>query len=737
MTIVAIPETIAIKIAGLCDRGKVREENQAMVRHASTRLGDLLVVADGIGDAAAGSRASQMAVDTITARVEGMSEFFPSEIAVEEAVCHANAALAATAEQDCPESGIGATVVVALLRTDTDLPHAIVGHVGDGRAYLVHKRKVTLLTRDHFTAQNLPGGKQVKRNAVAHADASMLTRYLGQKPGVQVDMRELPLEAGDTLLLCSSGLWGHVSEAEIEHILADETRSAEEASRALLNLALDAGGSDNVAIEIARLTQSSSQSAAVACEVEPQCETPEEIASESAFAAAPDMSHSGEPISSQIPVVEPSVSWATPEPITYGTVLGSVQLNATASVQGKFRYTPGPGYLLASGTHTLWVAFYADDSPDNDPLLASASITVLEAAPSIQQFTPPDVPPGVAPDADQHDVSAPATVSHNASTPVAIQPDAVAADAPQLQAPSSVADTNEDSRAADEMHLPAQPKATAARQIEPPLFLSSHSSTKVRKEHKTPGMKWMIASALGAGSILVLLIFMIPRFNWGTQSIATPSVQPPPASAETQPQSSEPDPSLQAPSTRNEPLATAETQRPANNQSGNEAKTAIPTRAQTEMMHDQLTAPSQIPHGVRNPGAENAPSPESFVPASADGLGGGGPMGSVFNTHAEPIVSASKPRAVSAGVATGRLIRQSPAVYPQVAKLARVSGTVVLQATISKTGTITDLHVVSGPPMLRSGALEAVRTWRYKPFLLDNKPVEVQTTIDVVFALDK
>jgi protein TonB len=60
---------------------------------------------------------------------------------------------------------------------------------------------------------------------------------------------------------------------------------------------------------------------------------------------------------------------------------------------------------------------------------------------------------------------------------------------------------------------------------------------------------------------------------------------------------------------------------------------------------------------------------------------------------------------------------------------------VVLQATISKTGTITNLHVVSGPPMLQSGALEAVRGWRYKPYLLNGEPVEVETTVNVVFNL--
>ena len=73
--------------------------------------------------------------------------------------------------------------------------------------------------------------------------------------------------------------------------------------------------------------------------------------------------------------------------------------------------------------------------------------------------------------------------------------------------------------------------------------------------------------------------------------------------------------------------------------------------------------------------------------------------------------------------------------YPAIAKAARIQGTVVLQATISKSGSIENLRVVSGPPMLQQAAMDAVRTWRYKPYLLNGDPVEVETTVNVVFNL--
>jgi len=90
---------------------------------------------------------------------------------------------------------------------------------------------------------------------------------------------------------------------------------------------------------------------------------------------------------------------------------------------------------------------------------------------------------------------------------------------------------------------------------------------------------------------------------------------------------------------------------------------------------------------------------------------------------------------ISAGVAEGMLIEKTQPIYPPIAKAARVTGTVVLQVTISKTGEVERLRVVSGPAMLQQAALDAVKTWRYRPYLLNNEPVEVETTVNVIFTL--
>jgi protein TonB len=160
---------------------------------------------------------------------------------------------------------------------------------------------------------------------------------------------------------------------------------------------------------------------------------------------------------------------------------------------------------------------------------------------------------------------------------------------------------------------------------------------------------------------------------------------------------------------------------------------------QSEMMNNQLQAPTKIPHDIKIVKEQEAPPSQGFGVAGMEGLGGsgGGVIGSVFGQGTGPKVEKAAPKKVniSGGVAQGMLLNKTTPIYPPIAKAARVSGTVVLQATISKTGTIENLRVVSGPAMLQQAALDAVRSWRYKPYMLNSEPVEVETSVNVVFTL--
>jgi protein TonB len=153
------------------------------------------------------------------------------------------------------------------------------------------------------------------------------------------------------------------------------------------------------------------------------------------------------------------------------------------------------------------------------------------------------------------------------------------------------------------------------------------------------------------------------------------------------------------------------------------------------MMNNQLTAPTRIPHEIRMV-SEKEPAMAGFGVAGSDFGSGGNVMGNIFGDTGTTVKAAPvRKLIISSGVMQGMLLMKTSPVYPPIARAARVQGTVVLQAKISKTGSIEDLHVVSGPTMLQQAAQDAVRQWRYKPYLLNGEPVEVETTVNVIFTL--
>jgi protein TonB len=166
----------------------------------------------------------------------------------------------------------------------------------------------------------------------------------------------------------------------------------------------------------------------------------------------------------------------------------------------------------------------------------------------------------------------------------------------------------------------------------------------------------------------------------------------------------------------------------------------VPVRAthdQTEMQDGHIMAPPKIPTWIRMVAKAEPPVGDNLVGSD---LGQGSPdvNASIFQSHSQPPIvhqAVTGPVHVPSMLVAGLLVYKTIPVYPAIAKATRREGVVVLQATISKTGTIENLRVVSGEPMLRDAALDAVRNWRYKPYLLNGQPVEVETTVNVIFKL--
>ena len=171
---------------------------------------------------------------------------------------------------------------------------------------------------------------------------------------------------------------------------------------------------------------------------------------------------------------------------------------------------------------------------------------------------------------------------------------------------------------------------------------------------------------------------------------------------------------------------------------------AKPVHIQSELDNGQLRTPTAIPKKIAMIKEDEAPPPSSGVGGVVGGVPGGvagGQMGGVIGgiiaatPVAVPKVATPQKVRVSQGVAEGLLVHKVTPTYPALARSARIQGSVVLQAVISKDGSIQNLRAVSGHPMLTPNAIEAVKQWKYKPYFLNGEPVEVETQITVNFTL--
>jgi len=259
--------------------GKVRENNEdqflvarlaksmqvfktglpdAGTTYFSEEDGYLMIVADGMGGAAAGERASALAVRTVEEFVLNTLKWFLHLEGKEEHVLfhelregldRADRAIIERARRDRALRGMGTTLTMAY-SVARDL---FIVHAGDSRAYLFHDGELQQLTDDHTIAQVLVDtGKIAPEEARHHRMRHVVTNVLGgPEAGVHASIRKLSVDDGDTLLLCSDGLTEPVKDDEIAAVLG-RASSPDEAASDLVHLALERGAPDNVTVVVAR-----------------------------------------------------------------------------------------------------------------------------------------------------------------------------------------------------------------------------------------------------------------------------------------------------------------------------------------------------------------------------------------------------------------------------------------------------------------------------------------------------
>lgn len=251
-------ERPALDVAVLSDTGTSREHNEDTCAALCERRDcAVAVVADGVSGGAAGELASQMAVEVLLREFRDLGSSQPAGHRLYRAVQQANIEIYDRAIAVPELRGMSTTLTAAAVE-DGALTAV---HVGDSRLYLLRAGTLTQLTKDHtVAAEKARYGLLSKERARTHVDRSVLTRSIGRELIVSRDRITQPLEAGDTLLLCSDGLHGILDEAELGRIVAEGAAAA--ACRALIDAANARGTPDNLSAAVVRVLEVPAERAA-------------------------------------------------------------------------------------------------------------------------------------------------------------------------------------------------------------------------------------------------------------------------------------------------------------------------------------------------------------------------------------------------------------------------------------------------------------------------------------------
>ena len=243
-----------VDCGSVSDVGRKRKSNED--NYCANAKEGLYVVADGMGGHAAGEVASELATETIEEFIKltssdaditwpfGLDEKLSlSGNRLKTAIRFANRKLLERVQESAEYEGMATTVAAVLLDKD----QAQIAHVGDSRVYLVRDNELRQLTSDHsWVNEQVMSGLIDSEQARTHPLRNVVTRALGGKDGLEIDLQELDLQAGDLLLICSDGLTSMVDDGEILEVVKAGDLKVNEVVRDLVDAANESGGEDNI-----------------------------------------------------------------------------------------------------------------------------------------------------------------------------------------------------------------------------------------------------------------------------------------------------------------------------------------------------------------------------------------------------------------------------------------------------------------------------------------------------------
>ena len=252
-----------LRVGACTDRGQKRPINEdAYACHPDIGV---FVVCDGMGGEAAGEVASQLATKTISSQLNGADRwargkaagpsagFQPQTRRLEAALQLSNRAILEESRRNKAQTGMGTTAVSAWIQNNL----ASLAHVGDSRAYLWRYGNLERLTRDHsLVEEQMAAGLLTAEQAQQSEQQNILLRVLGREPSIEVELAEIPLIAGDYLLLCTDGLTRMVSESALAEAIAI-LRDPKKICSSLVEQANQNGGVDNITVVVAKIEEDS------------------------------------------------------------------------------------------------------------------------------------------------------------------------------------------------------------------------------------------------------------------------------------------------------------------------------------------------------------------------------------------------------------------------------------------------------------------------------------------------
>lgn len=235
-----------LKTFSITDIGKRRKLNQDYVFTCEIPVGhlpNLFLVADGMGGHNAGDYASKYTIETIVDEIGKSKDDLP-EIVFEKAIQSANQHIRQKSFEDSELNGMGTTVVAATIENNI----LCVANVGDSRLYVINRKEIKQITRDHSLVEEMVRMGGLKREqARSHPDKNIITRAIGAQDDVEMDFFQVRLKKDDLILMCSDGLTNMIDDEEIKMILQGQRDIVEKAEE-LVKAANNNGGKDNIAV---------------------------------------------------------------------------------------------------------------------------------------------------------------------------------------------------------------------------------------------------------------------------------------------------------------------------------------------------------------------------------------------------------------------------------------------------------------------------------------------------------